>query len=74
MDRFLRPQANELANLSLTPRKLFSSDRTPKQFIDQPNAVVVDNISFAIRPNLFDLPSSQHFLDAAAVDSLRLAG
>src|SRR5262249_13055944 len=41
---------------------------------DEPDAVGVQHIALAVAGNLLDLASENHFLDAAAVNSLRLPG
>ena len=63
---------NEVSDLSFAPIDLLGSDRAAKQLVDEPNAVSVQDVAFAIASDFLDLASVDHFLYAAAVNSLRL--
>lgn len=52
------PVHHKIANLSFTPRELFGGDGSPKQFVDQPNPVGVQHVTFAIPGHFFDLSGS----------------
>jgi hypothetical protein len=45
-----------------------------KKLVDEPDTVCVQDITFAIASDFFDLPSQNHFLNAATVNTLRLTG
>src|SRR5215469_15467109 len=65
---------DEIADLHLTPLELLGGDRAAEQLVDEPDAVGVQHVALAVAGNLLDLPSENHFLDAAAVNSLWLSG
>ena len=62
---------DKIANLSLAPTKLLCRDRAAKEFINEPDAVCVQDIAFAIQGHFFNLPSENHFLDTTAVNAFR---
>src|SRR5215469_18653919 len=65
---------DEIADLHLTPLEFLGGDRAPEQLVDEPDAVGVQHIALAVPGDLLELSGENHFLDAAAVNSLGLPG
>jgi hypothetical protein len=58
---------NESPNLRLAPIQLCQVDRAAEQFINEPNAVRVQDVAFAVPGDLIDPTGMDHLLDAAAI-------
>ncbi len=64
------PHPDELAQIRLACLECIIGQLAPKQLVPQPNAIGVDDISFAIVGDLIDLPIKEVTLDLGSINAV----